>query len=108
MQQMTPVEGAVPPNQDHAAQDRPAGALAAKAGITAQAGGKAAEMKTRVAGVAGQAADRITAKAAGLRDQLPGKTSELTQAMSAGRAKVRRVTPGAGSGSGGAGRADGR
>lgn len=50
-------------------------------------------MKTRVAGAAGTAADRITAKAADLRHQLPGKTSGLTKAVVAGRAKARQITP---------------
>jgi hypothetical protein len=50
-------------------------------------------MKTRVAGAAGTAADRITAKAADLRHQLPGKTSGLTKAVAAGRAKARQLPP---------------
>jgi hypothetical protein len=50
-------------------------------------------MKTRVAGAAGTAADRITAKAADLRQQLPGKTSGLTKAVAAGWAKARQLTP---------------
>ena len=68
-------------------------APAAKVDVGAQARSKAAEMKTRVAGAAGTAADRITAKAADLRHQLPGKTSGLTKAVAAGRAKARQITP---------------
>ena len=71
----------------------PVEAPAAKVDVDAQAGSKAAEMKTRVAGAAGTAADRITAKAADLRQQLPGKTSGLTKAVAAGRAKARQITP---------------
>jgi hypothetical protein len=68
--------------------------LAARAGrLTAQAGGEAAEMKTWVGGVAGRAADWITAGIAGLRDQLPGKTGDLTRAMRAGGAAAGGVTP---------------
>lgn len=66
---------------------------AAKVEAGAQARSKAAEMKTRVAGAAGTAADRIIAKAADLRQQLPGKTSGLTTAVAAGRAKARQITP---------------
>jgi hypothetical protein len=71
----------------------PVEALAAKVDVGAQAPGKAAEMKTRVAGAAGTAADRVTAKAADLRHQLPGKTSGLTKAVAAGGAKARQITP---------------
>jgi hypothetical protein len=71
----------------------PVEALAAQVDVDAQAPGKAAEMKTRVAGAAGTAADRVTAKAADLRHQLPGKTSGLTKAVAAGRAKARQITP---------------
>ena len=73
--------------------DHPVEALAANVDVGAQARSKAAEMKTRVAGAAGTAADRITAKAADLRHQLPGKTSGLTKAVAAGRAKARQITP---------------
>jgi hypothetical protein len=68
-------------------------APAAKVDVGAQARSKAAEMKTRGAGAAGTAADRITAKAADLRHQLPGKTSGLTKTVAAGRAKARQITP---------------
>ncbi len=73
--------------------DHPVEAPAAKVDAGAQARSKAAEMKTRVAGAAGTAADRITARAADLRHQLPGKTSGLTKAVAAGRAKARQLTP---------------
>jgi hypothetical protein len=63
-------------------------ALAAKVDVGAQARSKAAEMKTRVAGAAGAAA-----KSADLRHQLPGKTSDLTKAVAAGRAKARQIAP---------------
>jgi hypothetical protein len=68
-------------------------ALAAKVDVGAQARSKAAGMKTRAAGAAGTAADRITAKAADLRHQVPGKTSNLTEAVAAGRAKARQIAP---------------
>jgi hypothetical protein len=68
-------------------------ALAAKVDAGAQARSKAAEMKTRVADAAGAAADRITAKTADLRHQSPGKTSDLTKAVAAGRAKARQIAP---------------
>ena len=67
--------------------------LTAKVDVGAQARSKAAEMKTRVAGAAGPAADRITAKATDLRHQLPGKTSGLTKAVAAGRAKAQQIAP---------------
>ena len=71
----------------------PAEALTAKVDAGAQARSKAAEMTTRAAGAAGAAADRITAKTAGLRHQSPGKTSGLTKAVAAGRAKARQIAP---------------
>jgi hypothetical protein len=77
----------------HQLGDHPVEALAANVDVGAQARSEAAEMKTRVAGAAGTAADRITAKAADLRHQLPGKTSGFTKAVAAGRAKARQITP---------------
>lgn len=68
-------------------------ALAAKVDVGAQARDKAAEMKAHVAGAAGAAAGRITAKTADLRHQLPGKTSDFTKAVAAGRAKARQIAP---------------
>jgi Protein of unknown function (DUF3618) len=68
-------------------------ALVAKADVSAQVRGKAVEMKGRVAGAAGVAADRITAKTADLRHQLPAATSDVTQAVAAGGAKAWQITP---------------
>ena len=66
-------------------------ALTARLDAKAQARAMAARLKNRAAGVTGRVADRV--KTSPLRQQLAGKTGDLTTAAAAGRAKVVQLTP---------------
>lgn len=67
------------------------GALTVRLDAKAQARATAAQLKNRAAGVTGRVADRV--KASPLRQQLAGKTGDLTTAAAGGRAKVVQLTP---------------
>jgi Protein of unknown function (DUF3618) len=67
--------------------------LAAKLDVKAQARGKTAEMRNRVAAVSGQAAERVTATTGSVKQQMASKTGRLTKAATVGGAKIQQLTP---------------
>jgi hypothetical protein len=66
-------------------------ALTARLDAKAQARATAAQLKNRAAGVTARVADRV--KTSPLRQQLAGKTENLTNAAAGGRANAARFTP---------------